>query len=175
VKPEGGRLQRHRFDDSAATNAQRRPDRVCRPFNSFGQGRHGIKTVVFVHGMYMTPLCWEQGRTFPRQRLSLPGTAWPGETSRLKSRQRHPDTQLAADLDRVLGHLTGAIQQLNESPSSSALHGRTRRATLASESWQLQRWQLILHHRWESSPQVVVSQSIGRMLRLSLLKAVPLK
>ena len=55
------------------------------PFRSFKKGRIDMaaKTVVFVHGMYMTPLCWEQWMDrFHSKGYQCLAPAWPGSESR---------------------------------------------------------------------------------------------
>ncbi len=75
--------------------------------------------VVFIHGMYMNPLCWEgwvgyfQGKGF--QCLA---PAWPGRDKPVDVlRKSHPDPELAKlTLRAVLEHLTGMIQKLGQKP-----------------------------------------------------------
>ena len=77
------------------------------------------KTVVFVHGMYMTPLCWEQWvDRFQSKGYRCLAPAWPGRDQPVEVlRQRHPDPQLGQlTLTGVLAHLTGFIRQLDEKP-----------------------------------------------------------
>ena len=77
------------------------------------------KTIVFIHGMYMTPLCWENwDRYFRGKGYRCLAPAWPGrDQSVYRLRDRHPDPQLAAvTLQGVLQHLTRTIQKLDEKP-----------------------------------------------------------
>jgi len=77
------------------------------------------KTVVFVHGMYMTPLCWEQWvDRFQSKGYRCLAPAWPGRDQPIEVlRQRHPDPQLGQlTLSDVLAHLTDFIQRLDEKP-----------------------------------------------------------
>ncbi len=77
------------------------------------------KTVVFVHGMYMTPLCWEQWvERFQSKGYRSLAPAWPGRDQPIEVlRQRHPDPQLGQlTLSKVLDSLAGTIKQLNEKP-----------------------------------------------------------
>ena len=76
-------------------------------------------TVVFVHGMYMTPLCWEQWvDRFQTKGYRCLAPAWPGRDQPIEVlRQRHPDPQLGQlTLSDVLEHLTDTIRQLDEKP-----------------------------------------------------------
>ena len=77
------------------------------------------QTVVFVHGMYMTPLCWEQWvNRFQGQGYRCRAPAWPGRDQSVEIlRQRHPDPQLSRlTLSNVLSSLTDFIKQLDEKP-----------------------------------------------------------
>jgi alpha-beta hydrolase superfamily lysophospholipase len=77
------------------------------------------KTVVFVHGMYMTPLCWEQWvERFQSKGYRSLAPAWPGRDQPIEVlRQRHPDPQLGQlTLSNVLDSLTGFIKRLDEKP-----------------------------------------------------------
>lgn len=77
------------------------------------------KTIVFIHGMYMTPLCWEhwvehfQARGY---RCLAPG--WPGRDQPVETlRQNHPDPELSRlTLSQVVDHLAGAVAALDEKP-----------------------------------------------------------
>jgi pimeloyl-ACP methyl ester carboxylesterase len=77
------------------------------------------KTIVFVHGMYMTPLCWEQWvDRFQSKGYRCLAPAWPGRDQPVEVlRRRHPDPQFGRlTLTGVLEHLTQFIQQLDEKP-----------------------------------------------------------
>ena len=78
-----------------------------------------VKTVVFIHGMYMTPLCWEQWvDRFQGKGYRCLAPAWPGRDQPIEVlRQRHPDPQLGTlTLSDVLEHLTDVIKKLDEKP-----------------------------------------------------------
>jgi alpha-beta hydrolase superfamily lysophospholipase len=77
------------------------------------------KTIVFIHGMYMTPLCWENWMPFFQARgYDCLALAWPGrETTVEDLRARHPDPALGRlTLRAVLENLGAAIQKLKEKP-----------------------------------------------------------
>ncbi len=77
------------------------------------------KTVVFVHGMYMTPLCWEQWvDRFQSKGYRCLAPAWPGRDQPVEVlRQRHPDPQLGQlTLTGVLEYLRKFIRQVDEKP-----------------------------------------------------------
>jgi pimeloyl-ACP methyl ester carboxylesterase len=77
------------------------------------------KTIAFIHGMYMTPLSWEQWTDYYRVKgYSCFAPAWPGRDQPIDTlRKRHPDPQLGKlTLSRVLEHLTDIIKALDEKP-----------------------------------------------------------
>lgn len=75
------------------------------------------KTVVFIHGMYMTPLCWEQWtERFQAKGYRTLTPAWPGRDKSVKELQT-PDSKLGKlNLTDILDHLTKQIQSLDEKP-----------------------------------------------------------
>lgn len=77
------------------------------------------KTIVLVHGMYMTPLCWEQWIDYYRAKgYRCLAPAWPGRDQLIDAlRKQHPDPQLGKlTLSKVLEHLTDTIKTLDEKP-----------------------------------------------------------
>ena len=77
------------------------------------------KTIVFVHGMFMTPLCWEHwGDYFQAQGYKCITPAWPGRDQPVATlRKNHPDPQLGKlTLSAVVEHLTSTIKTLDETP-----------------------------------------------------------
>lgn len=77
------------------------------------------KTIVFIHGMYMTPLCWEQWLYhFQAKGYRCMAPAWPGRDKPVEAlRKNHPDPQLGElTLSTVLEHLARFIQSLDEKP-----------------------------------------------------------
>lgn len=77
------------------------------------------KTIVFIHGMYMTPLCWEGWMGYFRaQGYQCLALAWPGRDEPVeKLRQRHPDPKLGQlTLQAVVERLAAAIGALPQKP-----------------------------------------------------------
>jgi pimeloyl-ACP methyl ester carboxylesterase len=77
------------------------------------------KTVVFVHGMYMNPLCWEHWlEYFQAKGYTCLAPAWPGRDRPFETlRQQHPDPELGKlTLSDVVDHFTRTIQALDEKP-----------------------------------------------------------
>ena len=77
------------------------------------------KTIVFVHGMYMTPLCWEHWERFFRAKgYECLAPAWPGRDHPVEVlRRRHPDPKLGSlTLSEILRHHTRLIASLDQKP-----------------------------------------------------------
>jgi pimeloyl-ACP methyl ester carboxylesterase len=77
------------------------------------------KKIVFIHGMYMTPACWDPWvNRFRAKGYDCLAPAWPGrDQPAAVLRRNHPDPKLAAlTLTAVLEHLSGIIQTFDEKP-----------------------------------------------------------
>ena len=77
------------------------------------------ETIVFVHGMYMNPLCWEQWVDYYQAKgYKCLAPAWPGRDQPIDTlRKRHPDPQFGKlTLSGVLEHFTDTINALDEKP-----------------------------------------------------------
>ena len=77
------------------------------------------RTIVFIHGMYMTPLCWEKWVPHCQaQGYRCLAPAWPGRDNPPEVlRKNHPDLQLGQlTFGRVLEHFAGSIATLDERP-----------------------------------------------------------
>jgi len=77
------------------------------------------KTIVFIHGMYMTPLCWEHWlKHFQDKGYTCLAPAWPGRDKPVETlRKNHPDPQLGKlTLSDVVENLASTIENLNEKP-----------------------------------------------------------
>jgi alpha-beta hydrolase superfamily lysophospholipase len=75
------------------------------------------KTVVFIHGMYMTPLCWEHWTDYYRAKgYKCLSPAWPGRDQPVDVlRVTHPDPQLAQlTLSKVIDHFADTLKTLDE-------------------------------------------------------------
>ncbi|MCE9645649.1 MAG: alpha/beta hydrolase [Chloroflexi bacterium] len=78
------------------------------------------KTIVLIHGMFMTPLCWE--KWIPRYeargyRIFAP--AWPGRDKSVQElRRAHPNPELAKlKLNHIVDHMEAFIKGLDEKPA----------------------------------------------------------
>lgn len=77
------------------------------------------KTIVFIHGMYMTPLCWDGWvERFRAKGYRCLAPAWPGRDQPIETlRKNHPDLELGKlTLQGVLEHLASTIRALDEKP-----------------------------------------------------------
>jgi pimeloyl-ACP methyl ester carboxylesterase len=77
------------------------------------------KTIVFIHGMFMTPLCWEHWiERFQAKGYRCIAPAWPGRDKPIEvQRKNHPDPVLGKlKLRDVIENMASAIQGLKEKP-----------------------------------------------------------
>jgi pimeloyl-ACP methyl ester carboxylesterase len=77
------------------------------------------KTIVFIHGMYMTPLCWEYWLNyFQTKNYRCIAPAWPGRDKPVETlRRSHPDPELGSlTLSEVVEHYASLIKNLDEKP-----------------------------------------------------------
>jgi len=75
------------------------------------------KTVVFIHGLYMTPLCWEHWiKRFEAKGYRCLAPAYPGRNKSVQE-LRTPDAALGKlTLSAILDHLERQIKTLDEKP-----------------------------------------------------------
>jgi pimeloyl-ACP methyl ester carboxylesterase len=76
-------------------------------------------TIVFIHGMYMTPLCWEEWiHHFEAKGFRCLAPAWPGREGAVRDlRTDHPDPHLGRiTLGAVVEQYTRVIHELDETP-----------------------------------------------------------
>ncbi len=66
-------------------------------------GSMATRSVVFIHGMFMTPLCWEKWTPYFQKRgYTCDAPAWLGRTDPVEVlRQRHPD-EIAGGRDNIV-------------------------------------------------------------------------
>lgn len=76
-----------------------------------------MKTVVFIHGLYMTPLCWEDWiKRFESKGFRTLAPAYPGRDKSVQELQT-PDAALGKlTLTAILDHLEKQIKALDEKP-----------------------------------------------------------
>lgn len=107
----------------------------------------GSKTIVFIHGMYMTPLCWEYWEErFQAKGFRTIAPAWPGRDKSVKELQTSDDKLGKLNLADILDHFTKKIRALDEKP---ILIGHSMGA-LATQ---------ILHNRGLSSAAIAIDSA----------------
>jgi pimeloyl-ACP methyl ester carboxylesterase len=77
----------------------------------------GSKTVLFIHGLYMTPLCWENWiQCFESKGFQTLAPAYPGRDKSVQELQIPEATLRRLTLWDILDHLTAKIKALEEKP-----------------------------------------------------------
>jgi pimeloyl-ACP methyl ester carboxylesterase len=77
------------------------------------------RTIIFIHGMYMTPLCWEHWlETFQSKGYQCVAPGWPGRDRSVEElRKSHPDPQLGQlTLNAIIEHYAALIRSMDEKP-----------------------------------------------------------
>lgn len=78
------------------------------------------KTIVLIHGMFMSPLCWESWIPYYESKgYKVIAPAWPGrDKPNDELRKAHPDAQLAKlKLGDIVEHMESLIKGLDEKPA----------------------------------------------------------
>jgi pimeloyl-ACP methyl ester carboxylesterase len=77
------------------------------------------KTIVLIHGMFMTPLCWEKWIPYYESKgYRVFAPAWPGRDKSVEQlRKAHPDPELTKlKLNHIVDHMEAFIKGLDEKP-----------------------------------------------------------
>lgn len=78
------------------------------------------KTIVFIHGMYMTPECWaDWQKKYKKLGFKVLAPAWPGRANITikEMRKKHPDPNLAKlSLQDLVDHYSEIVKKLPEPP-----------------------------------------------------------
>jgi pimeloyl-ACP methyl ester carboxylesterase len=77
------------------------------------------KTIVFIHGMFMTSLCWEGWQKYYEAKgFKVVALNWPGRGEPVKAlRKKHPDAELGKlTLAKVVEHFAQYIEKHHENP-----------------------------------------------------------
>ncbi len=76
------------------------------------------KSIVFIHGALMTPLCWEQfNGYFAGKGYACTAPAWPYHERPVAEQQRNPAPQLAdLGVKEIVDHYAGIIAGMSEPP-----------------------------------------------------------
>ncbi len=78
------------------------------------------KTIVLIHGMFMTSLCWENWIPhYESKGYKVLAPAWPGRDKSVEElRKAHPDSELAKlKLGDIVEHIDNVIKSLDEKPA----------------------------------------------------------
>jgi pimeloyl-ACP methyl ester carboxylesterase len=78
------------------------------------------KTIVLIHGMFMTPLCWEKWIPYYQSKgYHAIAPAWPGRDKPVETlRAAHPDPELPKlKLNHIVDHMETFIKGLGEKPA----------------------------------------------------------
>ena len=78
-----------------------------------------VKDIVFIHGMFMTPLCWENWTAYYASKgYHCIAPAWPGRDKPIDAqRSAHPDPELGQlKLRDVVDTMASAIKDLGSKP-----------------------------------------------------------
>ena len=77
------------------------------------------RNIVFIHGMFMTPLCWEKWTDyFALKGYQCTAPAWPGRDQPIETqRKKHPDAELGRlNLRDVLARMESVIKEMHPRP-----------------------------------------------------------
>jgi pimeloyl-ACP methyl ester carboxylesterase len=80
-------------------------------------GRTGVDTIVLVHGLWLTPRCWEGWvDRYRRAGFRVLAPAWPGLDTGVEQLRRDPTPIAALTAQRVLAHYERLVGDLNGRP-----------------------------------------------------------
>lgn len=75
------------------------------------------KTIVLVHGLWVTPRSWENfQRLYESRGYRVLAPAWPGIKGEVEDMQRDPSSFNGVGIEQVLAHYTAIIEALPEKP-----------------------------------------------------------
>lgn len=75
------------------------------------------KTIVFVHGLWMTPLSWENwSQRYVAKGYNVIAPAWPGLERDIDAVRKDPDSLAGLDVDQIVDHYESIIKGLDERP-----------------------------------------------------------
>lgn len=76
------------------------------------------RTIVFIHGAWMTPLCWEHFTEYFGQRgYTCQAPAWPHKHKPVEAQRSHPDAKLAGlGITEIVDHYANKIRHMSEPP-----------------------------------------------------------
>ena len=75
------------------------------------------KTIVLIHGLWMTPLCWEHWvERYERRGFRVLAPAWPGMDATVEQLRRDPAPIASQRVAIILDHYEGIIRGLDQPP-----------------------------------------------------------
>lgn len=75
------------------------------------------KTIVLIHGLWVTPRSWEKFKSYYEARgYSVVAPAWPGVRGEVEDMQRDASSFNGIGIEQVVAHYTKIIQALSEKP-----------------------------------------------------------
>lgn len=75
------------------------------------------KTIVLIHGLWMTPLSWENWKgLYESKGHRVLAPAWPRMPEAIEEVRRNPDVLAGLTVEEIVDHYEGIIQGLDEAP-----------------------------------------------------------
>lgn len=76
------------------------------------------KHIVFIHGVWVTPMCWEQFvQFFEAHGYTTEAPPWPYKDKSVAEQQQHPDPRLATlSIQNIVDHYAAIISAMKEPP-----------------------------------------------------------
>ncbi len=122
------------------------------------------KTIVFVHGVWMPPLCWEKMLGyFEGKGYTCLAPAWPQKDVPIE--QLHKQALAGLGVTEIVDHYERVIRGLNEPPSASTFAAQPARRCSSPLAWKIRLFRL----RW-SGP---TSRSIAARPREPISRHFP--
>ena len=82
-----------------------------------GCGGPLIKTIVFIHGAWVTPLCWERFIPYFEERgYRCIAPAWPGKDRPIDEIRRDPSALAGLGVGEIVAHYESVVRGLDEPP-----------------------------------------------------------
>jgi len=76
-----------------------------------------MKTILLIHGLWVTPRSWEKFKTrYEARGYNVLAPAWPGITGEVEDMQRDPSAFSGTGIAEVVAHYTRIIEALPEKP-----------------------------------------------------------
>jgi alpha-beta hydrolase superfamily lysophospholipase len=77
----------------------------------------GADTIVLIHGLWMTPLCWERWvEHFGSRGYSVIAPSWPGAETSIEQLRRRPDKLAGVGVSEIVEHYAKIVRELRRPP-----------------------------------------------------------